>query len=278
MKDKAVKDLFSEFVRLRQAGQSRDSAWLEIESRANEMASAERERLLSYLVEWEAREGRNYQPAQPDPYATQIKPYARVQEVLQREAEAQAAPVAPRSNVIRRIARPQTAAPVASGEISCPVCHQPNQPGERYCYRCGTLLEVGFGKTRQIDDAELPEADDSPCFFSDGMALYLQVRGVQQPIRVVPRQNEMVIGRSAPDGVMLPDINLGPYQGETMGISRLHAGLKRQGDALVLTDLGSLNHTYINGQRLLPHEVRVLRDGDELRFGKLAVRVYFRQG
>ena len=54
MKDKAVKDLFSEFVQLRQWGQSRDSAWLEIEARANEMASVERERLLSHLVEWEA--------------------------------------------------------------------------------------------------------------------------------------------------------------------------------------------------------------------------------
>jgi hypothetical protein len=59
-------------------------------------------------------------------------------------------------------------------------------------------------------------------------------------------------------------------------LSRMHAGLRRQGDTLVLCDMGSLNHTYINGQRLHAHEVRVLHNGDEIRFGQLVTRVYFR--
>jgi pSer/pThr/pTyr-binding forkhead associated (FHA) protein len=59
-------------------------------------------------------------------------------------------------------------------------------------------------------------------------------------------------------------------------VSRMHAGLRRQGDTLVLTDLGSLNYTFINGQRVHPHEVRILRNGDELRIGQLKMRVYFR--
>ena len=73
---------------------------------------------------------------------------------------------------------------------------------------------------------------------------------------------------------------LGEAPGRTdelsLGVSRLHAGLRRHGDTLVLTDLGSLNHTYVNGEQLHPHEVRVLHDGDEIRFGHLVARVYFR--
>ncbi|RPI99164.1 MAG: FHA domain-containing protein, partial [Chloroflexi bacterium] len=88
---------------------------------------------------------------------------------------------------------------------------------------------------------------------------------------------EMIVGRKSPDSVMLPDIDLAPFQADVMGVSRLHAGVRRQNDTLVLTDLGSLNHTQINGQRLHSHEVRVLHDGDELRFGQLTVRIYFRK-
>ena len=38
---------------------------------------------------------------------------------------------------------------------------------------------------------------------------------------------------------------------------------------------GSANSTYLNGQRLLPSEPRILRDNDELRLGRLVIRVTF---
>jgi pSer/pThr/pTyr-binding forkhead associated (FHA) protein len=47
-------------------------------------------------------------------------------------------------------------------------------------------------------------------------------------------------------------------------------------NTVVIVDLDSVNHTYINGQRLHPKEVRVLRDGDELRLGKLSIKVTFK--
>jgi predicted component of type VI protein secretion system len=42
-----------------------------------------------------------------------------------------------------------------------------------------------------------------------------------------------------------------------------------------VTDLGSANSTFLNGQRLMPHEPRVLRDNDEVRLGRLVFRVNF---
>lgn len=135
-------------------------------------------------------------------------------------------------------------------------------------------LDAPAPRSGEPQPAAPPEHRDS--YFGDGMVLYLRVGSGQQMIRVVPRQDEMVIGRTSADTVMVPDVNLAPFQADTLGVSRLHAGLRRHGDTLVLTDLGSLNHTYVNGEQLHPHEVRVLHDGDEIRFGHLVARVYFR--
>jgi len=40
--------------------------------------------------------------------------------------------------------------------------------------------------------------------------------------------------------------------------------------------VGSSNGTFLNGQRLVPNQPRVLRDGDEVRFGKLVAHIYFK--
>ena len=109
------------------------------------------------------------------------------------------------------------------------------------------------------------------------MVLYLRVRDAQEMLRVRPSAGELIVGRRSPDSVMLPDVDLSAYQADLKGVSRLHASLRRHGNTLVLTDMGSLNHTHVNGQRLHAHEVRVLHDGDEISFGQLMVSVYFRR-
>ena len=48
-------------------------------------------------------------------------------------------------------------------------------------------------------------------------------------------------------------------------MSRRHALIAAVDDALVLTDQGSLNGTYVGGERL---DSRVLVDGDELQVGR----------
>jgi len=114
-------------------------------------------------------------------------------------------------------------------------------------------------------------------YFGEDTVLYLRVRGDERLIRLRIGSNEVMIGRRAPDSVMIPDIDLSPYQADLKGVSRLHAALRRHGETLVLTDMGSLNYTYINGQRLHAHEVRVLHDGDEIRLGQLPLQVFFRK-
>jgi hypothetical protein len=51
------------------------------------------------------------------------------------------------------------------------------------------------------------------------------------------------------------------------GTSRQHARLQHKPQGWTLTDLGSTNGTSVNGQRLRPHEVYLLRPGDRIAIG-----------
>jgi hypothetical protein len=64
----------------------------------------------------------------------------------------------------------------------------------------------------------------------------------------------LVIGRLPECGVVLADSN----------VSRRHAELRRAGDTVVLTDLGSPNGTRVNGA---PIRERILASGDEVSVG-----------
>src|SRR5690606_32964756 len=71
-------------------------------------------------------------------------------------------------------------------------------------------------------------------------------------------------------------VNLGEYDGYRMGISRLHATIRPNGqERLEIFDLASSNGTRLNGQKLAPYEIYHLYDGDEIQFGQLRVQVYF---
>ena len=105
--------------------------------------------------------------------------------------------------------------------------------------------------------------------------VFLGIKGCKEPLEVFVR-TEMIVGRSSIGSSIRPDIDLGPYDGQKLGVSRSHAALKMQGETIVITDLESSNFTYINGERLYPHETRVLRHGDEIQLGKLTVKVTFK--
>ncbi|MGA2305229.1 MAG: DUF3662 and FHA domain-containing protein [Acidimicrobiales bacterium] len=72
--------------------------------------------------------------------------------------------------------------------------------------------------------------------------------------RVQVGSEPLVIGRLPECGVVLADSN----------VSRRHAELRRSGDSVVLTDLGSTNGTRVNGA---PIRERVLVSGDEVSVG-----------
>lgn len=67
-------------------------------------------------------------------------------------------------------------------------------------------------------------------------------------------------GRSADCEIFLADVT----------VSREHARFSVDSNGLSMTDLGSTNGTYVNGER---HEAGKLTEGDELMIGKFHLRV-----
>lgn len=122
----------------------------------------------------------------------------------------------------------------------------------------------------------LPVGLEPRHFFGAGTILLLYPQNVDKPISVkVNAIDEALIGRFAPNTILVPDVDLEPYGGLAAGVSRVHASLKHQANALLIADLGSRNGTYINGTRLHEKELRLLQDGDELRVGQLVLIVRF---
>lgn len=66
-------------------------------------------------------------------------------------------------------------------------------------------------------------------------------------------------------------LSLIPFDAHQMGVSRRHVMIKHEEHYLIVEDLQSANGTRLNGQRLIPGNQRLLRDGDELLLGGLSI-------
>ncbi|MBR1930863.1 MAG: FHA domain-containing protein [Lachnospiraceae bacterium] len=56
---------------------------------------------------------------------------------------------------------------------------------------------------------------------------------------------------------------------EDVSISRMHARIVKEQEAIYVEDLNSTNGTFKNGLRLQPYEKRKLEEGDEIKLGKI---------
>jgi len=112
-------------------------------------------------------------------------------------------------------------------------------------------------------------------YFGAGSRIELAFRDTED-VLVFPVFGEVIVGRChEEEDLEQPDIDLTPFGAVEKGVSRRHLALIRQHDTIGIVDLGSANSTFLNGQRLLPSERRILRDEDELRLGRLVIRIRF---
>ncbi|MAS36884.1 MAG: hypothetical protein CL610_22970 [Anaerolineaceae bacterium] len=163
-------------------------------------------------------------------------------------------------------------------QIQCPHCGKSNIKGNFVCDKCGNLLDIPpvekqtrmLAQTRNLDSLQ---AD----YFDQHSTLVLRLRHQEKSFQLTSVQLELgqVIGRNASRVDQKAQIDLTRYEGEVLGVSRCHARLcyDSQNKTVRVSDLDSANGTYINGQKLHPGEVRVLRHGDRLRIGKLEMGV-----
>src|SRR5258708_19402755 len=67
----------------------------------------------------------------------------------------------------------------------------------------------------------------------------------------------IAIGRSSGNDIVL----------DTTAVSRYHVSLSRQDQQVLLEDLDSVNGTYIDGERIQPHDPIVLNGGEKIQIG-----------
>lgn len=134
-----------------------------------------------------------------------------------------------------------------------------------------TLSDAGIlhGRTLGLSNEKLKEARAVPqggAFLTSENGKHIQLTGAYT-----------LIGRRDIKHNILPDLDLTEL--DTLKItSRRHACIEFDQKSYVVSDLGSSNGTWVNGDRLRPKESRVLKEGDEITFGRNGVRVVFRRG
>jgi ribosomal protein L37E len=164
----------------------------------------------------------------------------------------------------------------AMAGVYCARCGRPNPERSRYCSNCGAPLmrtatgsfaaaagEHGSETTSIISPvAGEPEAaaEPSPDYAAaetlpPGTALLVVLRGPNAGSRFLLDAEFTSAGRHPDSDIFLDDVT----------VSRRHAEFYRHGDSFTVRDVGSLNGTYVNRERI---EEAELFGGDEVQIGK----------
>jgi hypothetical protein len=142
--------------------------------------------------------------------------------------------------------------------VYCPECGFQNPEAANYCSRCGSLLYKGESDEQTMtympEDVSEPGAAALRELAGKGPALVVRSGGGRAGESFFP-SGRTLIGRSPECDIFLDDVT----------VSRRHAQLVRDGDTFTITDLGSLNGTFVNKKRI---ESTDLEDDDEVQIGK----------
>jgi hypothetical protein len=163
---------------------------------------------------------------------------------------------------------------------TCAQCGRENVDEESICIYCGNLLTtltITDGNTRHLQQEDIQKLNLrhwGTARIGNERLLLMQIRGYKEPL-VIHLSSVMTIGRRDPATGEIPDIDLEPYNAQEMGVSRNHAMISIEDDAVKIRDMGSANSTYLNGQKLIAHQTRILRDGDEVRLGTMVIQITF---
>ena len=148
----------------------------------------------------------------------------------------------------------------------CTNCGHRNPDDARFCASCGHPLQGDSTLSFSPMDVEDEVTEDVHVDDHDlelGQALLIVKRGPNQGSTFLVDKDVTTAGRHPESDIFLDDVT----------VSRRHAEIRREDAAFSIRDVGSLNGTYVNRQRV---DETQLADGDELQIGKF--KLVFKQG
>lgn len=154
--------------------------------------------------------------------------------------------------------------------MQCVECSYDNRKGVLFCEDCGaTLFDQDSIPTKQ-----LAKSRHRPQDAQAQLQVVLRLRENQAALQL--QAGRVVLGRyDANTMEAAPDVDLTPYGASDWGVSRRHATLDTRHNPPTLMDMGSANGTFVNGQKLTPNQPCFVKDGDEVRLGRLVTRIHF---
>ena len=160
----------------------------------------------------------------------------------------------------------------------CNQCGHQNPEGSRFCASCGAALPRSGGERAVDTTSTISLAALEGALESDP---------VNAPVEPAPEQAENGAIDALPPGSALLVVKRGPNAGsrflldahtttagrhpesdiflDDVTVSRRHAEFTREENGFVVRDVGSLNGTYLNRERI---EAAGLAGGDEVQIGK----------
>lgn len=150
----------------------------------------------------------------------------------------------------------------------CTACGTENSPDSRFCVNCGAELPgtayqtgpdttsiVTTGTTDPDGDFSAEAHQGAIDALAPGSALLVVKRGPNAGSRFLLDQDVTTAGRHPDSDIFLDDVT----------VSRRHAEFRREGTGYTVHDVGSLNGTYVNRERV---DAVALAGGDEVQIGK----------
>jgi pSer/pThr/pTyr-binding forkhead associated (FHA) protein len=146
-------------------------------------------------------------------------------------------------------------------DVFCTNCGHANPEAANFCSSCGAVIAVAgedhtitlapAGEDAGAEDEIQVALDDLP----EGTGMLLIKRGPGAGSRFVLESDTVSAGRHPDSAIFLDDVT----------VSRRHAEIVRVGDGFQVRDVGSLNGTYLNRERI---ESAALQNGDEVQIGR----------
>lgn len=143
----------------------------------------------------------------------------------------------------------------------CARCGHVNQDGARFCSSCGAPLAAADDDTGTMTLAAVEAATEEEELerylegLPEGVGLLVVRHGPESGASYRLDRDTTTIGRHPDSDVFLDDIT----------VSRRHVRVDRDDQGYVLRDVGSLNGTYLNRERV---DAARLRHGDEVQVGR----------
>jgi pSer/pThr/pTyr-binding forkhead associated (FHA) protein len=150
--------------------------------------------------------------------------------------------------------------------VFCNQCGHQNPSGSNFCSSCGAALEhaseddststtitfLPLEASGEVAEEEISVTIDE---VPEGFGVLVVKRGPNAGSRFVLEHDRTEAGRHPESDIFLDDIT----------VSRRHAEFVRQSRGYLVRDVGSLNGTYVNRERI---DEGTLRNGDEVQIGK----------